>query len=83
MDDSGNRIIEEIGRILGKDEAIVETVRAMKDENLRLKEAVEWAVHEMVHGDSRWFETSEPGEKYYDWFVRELRGRAGMPEPGP
>jgi len=39
---------------------------------------VEWAAAEMLTGDNRWFETSRPGEKYYDWFVRELRLRAGM-----
>jgi hypothetical protein len=50
----------------------------MKDENQRLKEAVEWAAVEMLNGNNRWFETSQPGEKYYDWFVRELRRRAGM-----
>jgi hypothetical protein len=78
MEEVKARILEEIGRIIGKDEPILETIQTMKDENQRLKEAVEWAAVEMLNGNNRWFETSQPGEKYYDWFVRELRRRAGM-----
>jgi len=78
MDEERARMLEEIGRVLGKNMPIVETIQALKDENERLKEAVEWAAAEMLTGDNRWFETSRPGEKYYDWFVRELRLRAGM-----
>ena len=81
MDEDGARILEEIRRVIGKDAPIPETVRAMKEENQRLREAIEWAASEMVNGDNRWFETSQPGEKYYDWFVRELRFRAGMEGP--
>jgi len=54
-------------------------VLALEDENRRLREALEWAVEEMQTGNSRWFESSEPGERYYDWFARELRTRAGLP----
>jgi thymidine phosphorylase len=81
MDEERARILEEIGRVIGKGMPIVETIQALKDENERLKEAVEWAAAEMLTGDNRWFETSRPGEKYYDWFVRELRLRAGMEGP--
>jgi len=81
MDEERARMLEEIGRVLGKNMPIVETIQALKDENERLKEAVEWAAAEMLTGDNRWFETSRPGEKYYDWFVRELRLRAGMEGP--
>ena len=81
MDEERARMLEEIGRVLGKNRPIVETIQALKDENERLKEAVEWAAAEMLTGDNRWFETSRPGEKYYDWFVRELRFRAGMEGP--
>lgn len=58
------------------DEATAAAMEELKEENRRLKEALEWAAHEMVNGDGRWFENSEPGEKYYDWFVREMRRRA-------
>jgi len=81
MADAGNRILEEIAGILGKDAPIVETIRAMKDTNVRLRQAVEWATEEMQNGNNRWFETSRPGEKYYDWFVRELLVRAGLKAP--
>lgn len=83
MDEERTRILEEIGRIIGTDLPLAETIQALKDENERLKEAVEWAAAEMRNGDNRWFETSRPGEKYYDWFVRELRFRAGMEGENP
>lgn len=57
-------------------EAIEARLQALEEENGRLKGALEWAADEMQNGNGRWFETSEPGEKYYDWFVRELRRRA-------
>jgi hypothetical protein len=82
MNDAGNRILDEITGILGTDAPIVETIQAMKDTNARLRKAVEWASEEMRNGNNRWFETSRPGEKYYDWFVRELLARAGLRAPG-
>jgi hypothetical protein len=36
-------------------------MQALKEENRRLKEALEWAAEEMQTGTSRWFESSEPG----------------------
>ncbi|MEW6718948.1 MAG: hypothetical protein AB1346_00705 [Thermodesulfobacteriota bacterium] len=62
---------------------MLEEINALKDENRRLKEALEWAAEEMQVGNTRWYESSEPGEKYYDWFVRELRLRAGIEGPKP
>jgi len=81
MDESRDRILEDIAGIIGKDAPIVETIRAMKDANARLRTAVEWASDEMRNGNNRWFETSRPGEKYYDWFVRELLIKAGLKAP--
>jgi hypothetical protein len=78
MDEEMTRILEEIGRIIGKNMPIIETIQTLKDENERLKGAMEWAAAEMLNGNNRWFETSRPGEKYYDWFARELRFRAGI-----
>ncbi len=65
------------------DEANATAMQALKEENRRLKEALEWATEEMQTGTSRWFETSQPGEKYYDWFVRELRRRAAHGAEAP
>jgi len=65
------------------DEATAAEIQALKEENRRLKEALEWAAEEMQTGTSRWFESSEPGEKYYDWFVRELRRRASEGAEAP
>ena len=78
MDEERTRILEEIGRIIGKDMPIVETIKTLKDENERLKEATEWAAAEMLNGNNRWFDTSRPGEKYRTRFARELRFRAGI-----
>lgn len=61
-----------------KARVLEETIQELKNENARLKEALEWAADEMLNGTNRWFETSRPGERYYDWFVRELRYRAGV-----
>lgn len=60
---------------------MTEEIQALKEENRRLREALEWAAHEMQVGGSRWSESCEPGERYYDWFVRVLRDRAGLAAP--